>query len=699
MKEIKLLNLKLRNFKGIRELEIAPGAQDIEIFGDNGTGKTTVADAWFWLLFDKDSKENSTQSFDIKTLDEQGNVIHGLEHEVTGILQVDSKRLEFKKIYKEKWTKQRGSATKKFTGHTTDYFINSVPVKKKEYEERISEIIDEDIFKLLTNPSYFNEELHWTDRREILIEVCGDVTTEDVINQNEELEKLSNVLSDRSLEEHQKVIHSKRKEINKELEKIPIRIDEVQQSMPDISALNEENIKSEIEGLKMRKQAKEKKLSQIKNGGQSADLRNQLAEIKAEIAEFKNDYKSDIDALIDKRQEELESVRKEYREVMGEYNDTDYQIMRFESQIGTLEDKIKTLRDNWHRWNEKEYQPDLECPECGHEFAAGQTRKEFNARKAKKLKGINQDGKELKSELESKQEELSSLESKLKRLQEEKQEKQVAADEVKSEIEKLKQKAQSYKDNGQYQQLQVKKEELQRKLDNLEESKQEDIQEVESEISQLESSIDSLKVKKSKIKQVEQAKNRIEELKQKEKELAAEYEKLEEQLYLTEEFVRTKVDLLEEKINSKFEYAEFKLFEEQVNGGVKEVCETTFDGVPYGSGLNTGAQINVGLDIINTLSDHYSFKAPIFIDNAESVTQIADIDAQMVKLIVSPHHKELFIVSESDLVNDDLGVSDLRELASKLNVRNYSAYRKNELVEQINKKIRLGEEPELEEVS
>ena len=85
------------------------------------------------------------------------------------------------------------------------------------------------------------------------------------------------------------------------------------------------------------------------------------------------------------------------------------------------------------------------------------------------------------------------------------------------------------------------------------------------------------------------------------------------------------------------------MFEKQVNGGINETCETLYKGVPYSSGLNNGAQINVGLDIIRTLSDYYDFKAPVFIDNAESVTDILDIEAQMIKLVVSPQDEELRI--------------------------------------------------------
>jgi hypothetical protein len=126
-----------------------------------------------------------------------------------------------------------------------------------------------------------------------------------------------------------------------------------------------------------------------------------------------------------------------------------------------------------------------------------------------------------------------------------------------------------------------------------------------------------------------------------ERKLAAEYEDLEQELYLTEEFIRTKVRLLEDKINSKFRMARFKLFEVQVNGALAETAETMYNGVPY-SNLNNGARINVGLDIIRTLAKHYNFYPPIFIDNRESITELIDVSPQQtISLIVSEKDQEL----------------------------------------------------------
>jgi AAA15 family ATPase/GTPase len=185
VKEIRLLSLSLKNFKGIRQFTLQANGQDVKVYGDNATGKTTLFDAFVWLLFDKDSQNK--KDFAIKTLDKDGQVLHGLEHEVEGVFLIDGKQLSLRKVFSEKWTKKRGSAEKQFSGHTTEYYIDGVPLKKKEYDQLISDLIDEDVFKLLTNPSYFNEQLHWQDRRKILLQVCGDITDEEVIASNAEL--------------------------------------------------------------------------------------------------------------------------------------------------------------------------------------------------------------------------------------------------------------------------------------------------------------------------------------------------------------------------------------------------------------------------------------------------------------------------------------------------------------------------------
>ncbi|MFS8541495.1 MAG: ATP-binding protein, partial [Tissierellales bacterium] len=199
MNEIKLLELTLRNFKGIRQFTLSPNGLNANVYGDNATGKTTLMDAFLWLLFDKDSQNSS--NFNIKTLDQDGNVIHGLEHEVTAKLSIDGKVVELQKIYKEKWTKKRGEAERTLTGHITDYYINGVPKKKTEYESYLNNIIDENTFRILTNPLYFNTSLHWKQRRALVMKICGEVDQEEIFKKNSKLIELKPLLIDKTIDD------------------------------------------------------------------------------------------------------------------------------------------------------------------------------------------------------------------------------------------------------------------------------------------------------------------------------------------------------------------------------------------------------------------------------------------------------------------------------------------------------------------
>ncbi len=206
MQELKLLNLTLKNFKGVNSFTLQSKGENVKVFGDNATGKTTLFDAFIWLLFDKDSQNK--KDFQIKTVTENGQEKHNLDHMVESTFSLNGSELKLAKAYKEKWTKKRGAATKEFSGHTTDYFIDDVPSKKKEFTDKVAEIIDEGVFKLLTSPSYFNEHLHWQKRRDLLLEIAGDVSQEEVIQKNPNLKKLLDHLNGRSIEDHKKVINA-----------------------------------------------------------------------------------------------------------------------------------------------------------------------------------------------------------------------------------------------------------------------------------------------------------------------------------------------------------------------------------------------------------------------------------------------------------------------------------------------------------
>ena len=201
--EIKLLNLKLKNFKGIKDLEINFNCQNTNIYGANATGKTTIFDAFKWLFFDKDSSDR--KDFNIKTLDSNNKPIHFLEHEVEAILVIDGVDMTFKKVFQEKWVKKRGQTEQEFSGHETNYWIDEVPVKKKDYEEKINSLIPESLFKLITDPSYFNNQLKWSERRELLINISGaNISDEEILDSKEEFSEIKGKLEGRSIDDYKK---------------------------------------------------------------------------------------------------------------------------------------------------------------------------------------------------------------------------------------------------------------------------------------------------------------------------------------------------------------------------------------------------------------------------------------------------------------------------------------------------------------
>lgn len=645
---MKLLRLVLSNFKGIRSFELDTNGTNVSVFGDNATGKTTLFDAFLWLLFDKDSQNK--KDFDIKTIGEDGKAYSGLNHEVEGVFEVAGKRLILKKVYAEKWTKKRGSINPEFTGHTTDYFIDGVPSSKGEYTAKVTSIADENIFKLLTSPSYFNEQLHWQDRRKILLEICGDISDDEVIASDSKLEKLLTILGDRSLEDHRKVIAARRSEINKELEKIPVRIDEALRNMPDVEGLNEKQIEQQVEELEMQKSIKQAELSNVLNGGQVSQKKKQLAEIEASLIKLENEFYTKQNAEVQAKMKLLNETNQKINNIQNDIDLRKVTIKNHKTSIELAEKTTVELRAAWHEVNGQEFvfEHDDTCPTCGQylpkeqvEKARGKALAQFNYETSKKLEDITTIGQKTRANVGNYQGKIKELQAEIDRLTTNLAQEKQKADLLQKQIDSLQKVSQETLDTKDYREAKFKKENLHDDLKKLEAGNQEETEQIKEEIDTLSSGILSLEQLKAKLDLHKVTSKRIEELKAQEKELASEFEKLEQELYLTEEFIRSKVRLLEEKINAKFKYARFKLFDVQVNGGLNEVCETLYNGVPYSSGLNNAARINVGLDIINTLSEHYKFNAPIFVDNAEAVTELIQTKSQVIRLVVFEGDKKL----------------------------------------------------------
>lgn len=644
---MRLIELNLKNFQGIKDFKLEANGENISVFGDNAVGKTTIFNSFTYLLFSKDSQNKA--DFEIKTLDESGKAYHGLEHEVEGVFDIDGKELTLKKIYKELWTKKRGNPQAEFSGHTTDHFISGVPAPKKLFDDTIAGICDEETFKLLTSPTFFNEQLHWEKRRKILLSCCGDISDEDVIASDNKLSKLPEIIGNRSLEDHRKVIAARRTEINKKLGEIPNRIDEVNLGLPDISGLEKAKLEKELAKLQSSKEAKQKEIVRIEAGGEIAEKTKSLREVEAKILDLKNQEREKADDGLSAKRQALQQAKIAVSNLETEIETVSRRITANKAEIDHLEAKADNLRAEWHEVDSlkfNEQRTDI-CPTCGQTLPQGQledARAKFNKDKADKLEAINEHGKSVKMQSDGFVADNAEMEKQIEAKKE-----ALKAYDIETLEEEIAHAEAEPTENPEIVKALDSKAKLEAVIEQLRESTTKMVNDIEEEIANtINFRVKDIEDDLAKFEQRKTGEARIEELKSQEKELAAEYEKLEAELFLCDEFVRAKVSLLDEKINSRFKLARFKMFDIQVNGAVDDrVCDTTYQGVPYSS-LNGGARINIGLDIIKTLSEHYGFSAPIFIDNSEAITQIIETPAQQIKLVVSAQDKKLRIETANE---------------------------------------------------
>jgi DNA repair exonuclease SbcCD ATPase subunit len=621
--EIKLKSIAFDNFKGLRDFK-AEFNGSATILGDNGTGKTTVMDGFLWVLFGKDSQDKA--DFAVKTLDAAGQEIHNLDHSVELTLDVNGQDVTLGKTYKEKWTKRRGQATREFTGHTTDYSFDGVPTKEKDFKARVAEIVDEASFKLLTSPWYFNN-LHWQKRREILIQVCGDVDDAAVIDADPDtLGDLPGILENRSLDDHRAMVRGQMKKINDKLKEIPARIDEAQKIVAPAESLDKT-------GLELQAKHLAYEIEKAKDDRELAALRKEKAELQAQMQEAKTEAQKISSEYEAREAEKINEVRNEMKAAELELKATEDKLAYNAAETLRIREIMNSLRENYHRAATSEYEGDTVCPTCGQDLPEDQVEAAVaahNVAKAAELTSINEKGKAHKADVEKFKQEHEKLKAAKESLLKQISGLEVEVNGSKNDISN-KAFALASPKLEEASQIQETIDGIQRRIDDYE----------GPDTSSLESELTVIQGKLALVETSAGIKKRIKDSEREEKRLAAEYEEMERQLYLTDQFIRQKVDLLEDQINSKFELARFKLFNVLVNGGIEECCTTLYEGVPYGSGLNTGAEINVGLDICRTLSNHYGIKAPIFIDHAESVTEILDIGSQAIKLAVDRRHKDL----------------------------------------------------------
>lgn len=691
MRKIKLKSLSINNFKGINHLDVTFGDKT-RISGRNAVGKTSVFDSYMWLLFSKDSLGNA--KFDIRPLDADGNMINNLEISVEALIRVDDEEYALKKTQKQVWRKKRGTDTTEFQGNVNEFEINGYPKSEKEFKAFISGIIDENIFNLVTNPNAFNA-LPWKEQREILMKFVGIMSDAEIaLTYGDKYSLLIPELKIASTDDILKKYTKAKNTLNKQMTEIPARIDELSKQIVSVDV-------AALEVQKAAKQAELKRVEDSLSGGNSTrqkinDLNGQIMDEKLRISGIQNDANSELDEK--RRKARLaandadDKVTKTEREILdAEYLKEDYIKARDRAEA----DKTR-YAEEWKEWKKKtfpEFIPlddyveplpltdkDLTCPTCGqalpedvrkqriadHEKICAKAKSDYEDRceehrmdyDTKKIMFSEQRKKAMDEITVKGQKAADNVRAYQKQIDE--QEKDVSALKLRLECEKADlSKAKkdleaipAYADisgNADYikaqeaiRSLETQIEELRKKTpDNAEAEARKEI--LRDEISDIEAQVkaaDNTKVKK-----------RIAELEEEQRSIGQKIAEQEQMIDLTESFIRAKMNMISEKINEKFKVVRFSLFDIQINGGLKETCECTVNGVPYSS-LNNGHRIIAGLDIIRSLSELYGVSAPVFIDNSEAISagNFPDMDTQIIHLIVTDD-KELTV--ESEVFSDD----------------------------------------------
>ena len=662
-----LKSLHIENFKGIKSLEVN-FSNKTSIKGQNAAGKTTIFDAFTWLLFNKNSA--GEEKFNIRPLDKDGNRIDNVEIKVEGVLDVEGKEVMLSKVQKQNWVKKRGTNTVTLQGNPNSYEIDGYPKSEADFNAYVSELAQsEDMFRLLTNPQYFSS-LRWKEQRDILMKLTTEVSDVELAQTDSQYAPLLSELEKAPSTDDIRAKFSKSlTEWKKKQAEIPVRIDEAEKSKVDVDTAEQELLKTDLE-----RQIKEIELQMKSSSKVIDDLEQQKFELRFEI----NDCKRKANESLIKERRSLDD-RKD--EATIKFNDLHKQIIKLESEIVEKKKRIHALESEKAELG-KQYMSEKEkafdespylfdefkwkfdesttvCSLCGQrlpEDKIEQLKTDFEEKKAKakeeaaeRLKTIRESfnnqkvaelnriaslGTDKKSEIEIMKSDIEDAEKKLPELREQETEQMKIKNECIKKLSELPEEA-DLNTSEDYKALMKKDADLQSKI-NSARANSIDTSELESKKLELEAALEDAKtiiVQATKNVEIDE---RIAELQTEQKEIGQKVADQEQMLYLLEEFIRFKLDKISDSINSHFKTVNFKLFEMQLNGGMKDCCECTVNGVPY-STLNSGHRIVAGLDIIRSLSELYGVSAPIFVDNAESLNEfnVPVMDAQLILLSVS----------------------------------------------------------------
>lgn len=633
--KVTLKKLCLRNFKGIDKFTFEPGGNDATLYGDNGAGKSRCSDAYAWLLTDSDSNDNN--DFYIKEFDGLGIAKTGVEASVAGCFDIDGEEeLSLKKTLKETFTGK--GVDKVFDGHKTIREINGLSVSKQKYQAKLEGFAPKEVFKSLLNPAYFGNQ-KTEAKRELILGLINNVSQEDVVSSDKKLKTLPETIKPHSPSDYKAIAAKQKTKLKEQIKEIPAVIKGVMLGLPTVDGLKKTRIESDIKTWEVKKDAAEKELFQLKNGGAVGEKKQLLAETKAERLTLETAFSilqnKKVTAEIQKKNQALA----EEKEIDLGLSSIIKEVTGCSSQITVTKEGMADLREEWKKVKAEEYDVPLEiCYACGEKIPEAKYEnfkkkglEKFNTEKAKNLKQINASGLKLRDEKDNFEKLLKELQKKDKEL---KKDKKLKKAEILAAELMVKTVAKETLESPEYKKVLKKEEDCTSEIASIEAGDiSEQVLALEAKIDVVSSNIKGLGITLKKFETIAESEVRIKELNEDRKVLSKEFETLERNVSMVDLYTKKWVEMVEGPVNTLFEITTFNMFEEQVNGGLKDVCMAMFDGVPYDRALNKGHRKMIGADIIKTFSKYYNCWMPIFVDDAEGVTVLPEMDTQILKLI------------------------------------------------------------------
>lgn len=673
---IKIKSLTLTNFKCFRSKEISFDSDVTTIKGRNGVGKTTIADAILWCLFGKNSENQS--DFDLKTHDVNGKAIPCLDHSVEMVLHIKAieephtiveanivNEITLKRTLKETWVKKRGSEEQVFKNNTTEYMVNGEVKTAADYKKYISELVSEDIFRTITNPTYF-PSLKWQVQREFLSKMAGEIKPEDIASADNEIKELLGSIGNEDIISYRKHLSYQIKKIKESLDKIPVRLEEQNKALPE--KLDWEAISSELSKTVEEYDAIEQKILAIKSGSgddvRKEELRKQLDDlytIKRKLEDAARLRELDASQKLNNQIVELStkfsSLLNTQRDLETKLGSFDTLKERCQSTLKQCELDAQEIRKQWADNLARTIsfgESDEFCPTCGQYLPSHHIKE----KKDKAIQQLNESKANIKIKLTEQAEKVKQI-----RAQAENEIK--GFENTKSETEKLIENTKEQINTTFAAKQKLEKEKA--SLPSLEEilSKDSDYQDILKKIETAENEVKSASVPSDDTKalddlnatkcslseritsfngqltskyQYDKVISLIDGIHKEEKDLIKQLSELERKEDIARRYQDRENTILESRINEHFSIVKWKMFRTVNNGGDpfdEPFCECYVDGVAYHDGLNQAARLNGGLDIIKTLCKHYNVYAPIVIDNSESNLNILSTDSQQIRLEVA----------------------------------------------------------------